>query len=199
VELAEKSLSNLNAALGGMQLEAADVLRVSCFTSSLRDYAQVHKLVIGQFPAAAVNIVQIQRAAESQEVECEAVARLRNRLAEPLRLVNPAQAAFAQAALVSAPEIVLTTTHAALGSDDASVRAVFRQLSETLTAGGATLDTVFYSYAYPVNSASLQKYRDIRWDFFKRVRAPASTNLVFEGLPSPGQTLGIDVMALSGR
>jgi hypothetical protein len=58
------------------------------------------------------------------------------------------------------------------------------------------MDTVFYSYAYPINAATLQSYRNVRFEFFKRERAPASTNLVFEGVMSPTDAVGIDVIAL---
>ena len=148
-----------------------------------------------QFANAALNLMQIQKDPENQEVECEAVARLTKASNGPVQLVNPTNAAFAQAAMVNAPEVIFTTTHSGSGSDD-GVRTAFRALDATLQAAGAGMDTIFYAYAYPINAMMLQKYRDVRFEFLKRDRAPASTNLAFEGLMAPGDTLGVDVIAL---
>jgi enamine deaminase RidA (YjgF/YER057c/UK114 family) len=76
------------------------------------------------------------------------------------------------------------------------VRTAFRALDATLQSAGASLDTIFYAYAYPVNAMMLQKYRDVRFEFLKRDRAPASTNLAFEGVMTPDHTIGVDVIAL---
>jgi hypothetical protein len=45
----------------------------------------------------------------------------------------------------------------------------------------------------------LDKYRALRFEFLDRARAPASTNLVFEGAGATGSTLGIDAIALPLR
>ena len=193
--LAERSLTNLKTALAGMQVEPPAVLRITCFASTLVDQAKIRSLIKAQFANAALNLVQIQKDPENQEVECEAVARLSKAPSGPVQLVNPTNAAFAQAAMVNAPEIIFTMTHASSGSDDA-VRSAFRALDSTLQAAGADLGTIFYAYAYPINAMMLQKYRDVRFEFLKRDRAPASTNLAFEGLMAPGDTVGVDVIAL---
>jgi enamine deaminase RidA (YjgF/YER057c/UK114 family) len=193
--LAEKSLANLRAALAGMQVEPPAVLRVTCFASTLADQAQVRSMMRAQFDKAALNLVQIQKDADNQEVECEAVARLSKAPPGPVQLVNPTNAAFAQAVLLNAPQVIFTSTHSGPAGDD-GMRATFRALGTTLQAAGASMDTVFYSYAYPINAATLQSYRNVRFEFFKRERAPASTNLVFEGVMSPTDAVGIDVIAL---
>lgn len=193
--LAEKSLASLKTALAGMQVEPAAVLRVTCFASTLVDQAQVRGMMKAQYANAALNLMQIQKDAETQEVECEAVARLSKAPSAPVQLVNPTNAAFAQAALVNAPEVIFSTTFTAADSDD-SVRGAFRKVADTMTAAGGSMDSVFYAYAYPSNAAALQKYRNLRFEFFKRDRAPASTNLVFEGVMAPADTLGMDVIAV---
>ncbi len=194
--LAEKSIANISAALGGLQLDAADVVRVTCFTSSLVDEARVRTLVAGAFAKAAVNVVQIQTAPANDEVECESVARLRAKPAEPVRLVNPTNAAFAQAAVVGAPVVLFTTTVAGASNDDAGVRAALTQVVNSLEVGGSAAGRVFYIDGYPTSPASLQKFRDIRWEFFDRAHAPASTNLLFEGVAGPEGGVGVDVIAL---
>ena len=197
--LAEKSVANIKAALKGLQLEAGDVVRVTCFTSSLVDYAQVRKMVRGEFAGAAVNVVQIQRAPATGEVECESVARLRTKPVEAVRLVNPTNAAFAQAAVVGAPVVMFSTTLTSTGNDDAGVRAGLAKLKGVIEAGGSAMDKVFYAHGYPTSPATLQKFRDLRWEFFDRAHAPASTNLLFEGVTGPEGGVGVDVIGLPGQ
>ena len=56
--LAEKSMANLKTALQGAGSTAADVLRVTCFCSSLEDHAAVRGVVEPNFPHAALDFVQ---------------------------------------------------------------------------------------------------------------------------------------------
>lgn len=197
--LAEKSVVNLKAA--GAPLDAApeDFVRITCFTTSLEDHAQVQSLVTGAFPKAAVSVMQIQRSPTSQMVECEGVARLHRKPADAVRLVNPTKAAFAQAVVVTAPKVIFTTTYAGTSGDDSAVRQAFNGMKNGLATAGSGVDRVFYLYAYPANATMLQKYRDVRFEFLERANPPASTNLVFEGAGATGAGLGIDAIALPGR
>ncbi|MGH9657896.1 MAG: hypothetical protein ACRD96_05085, partial [Bryobacteraceae bacterium] len=117
--LAAKSLADVKTALRGTGLDSAGVMRVTCLMSSLEDVTAVRGLVSREFPGAAANFVQLQRAAIQGVVECEAVARLRQPVAEPLRLVNPAGLAsspnYSQVALVTAPRVALTGIQIAFG------------------------------------------------------------------------------------
>jgi len=194
--LAAASVANINAVLNGVQLDPRDVVRVTCFTSSLADDAQVRTMVGEAFPGAAVNVMQIQRAPANAEVECESVARLRTKPVEALRLVNPTNAAFAQAAVVGAPVVTFTTTFTSTGNDDAGVRAALSKLKHAVEAGGSAANRVFYIHGYPTSQVTLQKFRAIRWEFFDKTRAPASTNLLFEGVMGPEGGVGVDVIAL---
>ena len=111
-------------------------------------------------------------------------------------IVNPTQAAFAQAALVNTPKFLLTGLATASGDPQVGVKTVFEKLAATLKSAGSGLPSVFYAYAYPVDSNALQKYRELRFPFLDRQRAPASTNLVFEGLGERDATIGIELLAL---
>jgi enamine deaminase RidA (YjgF/YER057c/UK114 family) len=197
--LAEKSIANLKAAAGGLEVNPADVLRVNCFTSSVEDHTALESLVNETFPKASVSVMQIERTPANRFVECEGVARLHARPADPVRLVNPTQAAFAQAALVTAPRVIFTTTYTAASNDDAGVRQALSDLKHGLDTAGSSLDRAFYIYAYPGNTAMLDKYRGLRFEFLDRTRAPASTNLVFEGAGATGSVLGIDAIAVPLR
>lgn len=194
VPLAEKSVANLKSALSGLNLGPDDVLRVTCYTSSLEDGVKVHGLVGGEFVHAAFNLMQAQSMPANSMVECEAVARLKVKPAEPVRLVNPAGAAFAQAAVAGAPRLVLTSTEPGAGAD--AVHEAFGRVQTILAMAGSSLARVFYVYAYPAGPGVLQQYRDVRWQFLDKARAPASTNLPFDGVGAPGASIGIDVIAL---
>jgi enamine deaminase RidA (YjgF/YER057c/UK114 family) len=193
--LAEKSIAAIQAALMANSLESTDVIRVDCFTSSLADRARVRTLVATAFPRAGVGLMQLERSAANNEVECESIARLKTKPAEPLVLINPTGAQFAQMALVSAPQVVFTSTVAG-GSDDAGIRQMFTSLKSILEKAGSSLARVAYTSGYPANPAMVQKFRDLRWEFLDKAHAPASTNLVFEGVLPAGSGAGIDVIAL---
>jgi enamine deaminase RidA (YjgF/YER057c/UK114 family) len=197
--LAEKSIANLKAAAGSLEVNPADVVRVNCFTSSVEDHTGLESLVNGAFPKASVSVMQIERTPANRFVECEAVARLHARPADPVRLVNPTQAAFAQAAVVTAPRVIFTATYLASSNDDAGVRQALSDLKRGLDTAGSSLERAFYIYAYPGNAALLEKYRGLRFEFLDRTHAPASTNLVFEGAGATGSPLGIDAIAVPLR
>ena len=201
--LAEKSIANLKAAAGSLEVNPADVVRVNCFTSSVEDYTAIESLVSKAFPKTSVSVMQIERTPANRFVECEGVARLHVRPADPVRLVNPTQAAFAQAAIVTAPRVIFTTTYTVASNvtsdTDAGVRQALSDLKRGLNTADSGLDRAFYIYAYPGNAAMLDKYRGLRFEFLDRTHAPASTNLVFEGAGATGSALGIDAIAVPLR
>ena len=195
--LAEKIPSQIwKAAAGSLEVNPADVVRVNCFTSSVEDHATLESLVSEAFSKASVSVMQIERTPANRFVECEGVARLQARPADPVRLVNPPPAAIAHAAIVTAPRVIFTTTYVASSSDDAGVRQALSDLKRGLDAADSGLDRAFYIYAYPGNAAMLEKYRGLRFEFLDRTHAPASTNLVFEGAGATGSALGIDAIAV---
>ena len=59
--LTAKSLESLKEAVKAAGSEPGDVVRVTCFLSSLEDLAATRKLVEADFPRAALNYVQTQR------------------------------------------------------------------------------------------------------------------------------------------
>lgn len=191
--LAERSVASLKSIAGEINLNPEDILRVNCYTSSLADEPQVRAVVIGAFPKADLSIMQIQRAPANQFIECDAFARLHTKPAEPVRLLNPTKAAFAQAAIVTAPKVIFTTTYPSTSNDDAGVQAALNKLRNGVQSAKATMDHVFYVYAYAGNQEMLDKFRTLRFDVLIRSNAPASTNLVFEG--AAGAALGVDAIA----
>lgn len=201
--LAEKSLDGLRTALRGAGSEPGDVLRVTCFLSSLEDIRTVRGLMEREYRNAALNYVQIQRAPQRGVVECEAVARLHARIDEPLKLLNPEGLSgspnFSQIALVAAPRLVLTGTQVAFGFQDSDARLAFQRLEKALGQAGASTKDVVMSCIYPLSASISDQVRRIRFEFYDKTRPPASTMLTFEGLPSMDASFAVDAVAILSR
>ena len=132
--LAQKSMADLKTALNAAGAAPGDVLRVTCFCSSLEDYAAVRAVVEPDYRRAALNFVQIQRAPFRSVVECEAVAKSTRRIAARLQFENPpgltVSPNFSHLALVSAPRLVLSGTQVSYGYQDSDARRPGHDLRE---------------------------------------------------------------------
>ena len=80
--LARKSIAGVADAVKATGAQSEDVLRATCFLSSLQDVNAVRQIAAAQFPQAEWNFVQILRAPEKAIGECEAVAAFRKALRE---------------------------------------------------------------------------------------------------------------------
>src|SRR5579862_8066175 len=194
-----ESLEKLKTALRGSGMEPEDMLRVTCFVSSLDEQRDTHQLMTAAFPGAVLNYVQMQREPVTPAAECEAVARLRLPIAEPVRFVNPAgldkSPNYSQMALVKSPKLVITGTQLAFGSQEGDIKLAFERLQRVLTSFGARLDQLVMSHTAVTSSSIIPRVRTVRAGFYNSVTPPASTLLPFEGLPSLDASFGVDVIA----
>lgn len=199
--VAAKAIADLNSALRGIGSEPADVLRVTCFASSLDEHAALRGAVEPNYPHAALDFVQIQRSPSRGVVECEAVARLTRKIGAPLQLENPAGLTaspnYSQVALVAAPKLVLTGTQVAYGYQDSDARLAFQRLSKALDAGGSSIKYVAMCSTYPLSASIAEQVKKLRFEFFDKARPPASTMLPFEGLPAMDAGFAVDVIAIA--
>jgi enamine deaminase RidA (YjgF/YER057c/UK114 family) len=181
-----------------INVEPADVLRATCFVTSLADVDGAERMARRAFPAAALSFVQLQRNPARALVECETVARLRAAEKESLRFVNPsglnASPNYSHVALVGAQRVVFSDLSLAQGVQEAEARLAFAQLEKALQAGGASIKDVAMSHLYPVSQAASELIRDTRFGFYDKSRPPASTLLLFEALPG-GAAFGVEVVA----
>ncbi len=193
--LLEKSLASLRTVA-----EPADVVRVTCFASSLDEAPLLRQRLRQSFPQAAVGYVQVQRAPVRSVAECEAVVRLRKPVGSPLKLVNPPglpqSPAYSQMALVGAPRVAFSGAQIAFGYEEKDARLAFQRLEKALEGVQARLADVAVANIYPLSTAITETVRRIRFDFFDRARPPAATMLTFEGLPSLDGAFAIDVLAV---
>lgn len=198
--LATKSLAGLAGELKAARAEPADVLRVTCFLSSLDKLAETRKLVAAEYPTAELNFVQTQRAPGRALAACEAVARLKEDPGTPLRLVNiegqAPEPGESHVALVQAPRLVLTGTQNSYGYEEQDSRLAFERLQKVLEQAGASPRDVAFARFYPLASGIATQVRKLRAGFFSNDPPPAGTLLLFEGLPSMDAGFAVDVVAV---
>lgn len=198
--LAEQALARLRTAVAAAGSQSADVLRVTCFLSSFDGLDSVRKTVAAEYPAIAVNYVQIQRAPNRSVVECEAVARLHNAPATQVRMLNPeslgAAAGYSHVALVGARQVVLSGTQVAYGFQEADAHLAFERLQKALEQSGASLKGAVFASYYLLSPGLAPLIRKTRAEFFTTDQPPAITMLPFEGLPALDAGFAVDVIAV---
>jgi len=198
--LASESLTNLRKAVEAAGTTPADVLRLSCFMSSLEDVADVRSAAGRLFPAAMTLFLQTQRAPAQTVVECEGVARLKTKPSSAVVFLNPpglpASKAYSQVALVAAPQLVLAGSQLAFRYTEDDARLAFQRLEKTLNSGNSSLKQAVFVNTYPLSSLLMEMVRKVRFDFLDPARPPASTMLPFEGLPSMDGAFALEVVAL---
>jgi enamine deaminase RidA (YjgF/YER057c/UK114 family) len=197
----EKAIADLKTALRGAGSEAADVLRITCFVGALEDGAEALRSIATDYRGAALDIVQLQRTPYRGMVECEAVAKLKHRIAGPVEFLNPpgltASPNFSQLALVSAPKLELTGTLLSYGYQDSDARLAFQRLAKAVEQGGSSMKDVVVTHMYPLSQSLLEQVRKIRFEFLDPSRPPAATLLPFDGLPAMEAGFAIDVIAIA--
>lgn len=198
--LFKESLARLQTVLQGLNIAPADMLRTTCFVSALGDHAQLRAILAAQFPKAAHTIVQTLRGLTSGLVECEGVARASSAPASPLQPLNPkglaASPNYSQAVAVNAPKIILSGSQQAFHTQDADVKLAFERLRRDLEQAGANLRNTVMTNYYPLTQTTIDKIRKVRFEFLDKARPPASTMLLFEGLPSKDASFAVEVITL---
>jgi len=194
-----QSMKQLQAAVAAAGVKPVEVLRATCFLSSIDDVPTARTEMMQAFPRASANYVQLQRLGVEPLAECEAVGRLDTAPASPVVFVNPPGLTqnpnYSQIAFVNAPKVVLSGMQMVFGEQDADVDLGFERLGKALEPLGATYKDLFWSSVYPLTKTVADKVRARRFNFFEHARPPASTFLLFEGLPSLDASVAFDVMA----
>ncbi|MGO9968541.1 MAG: hypothetical protein ACLPY2_14820 [Bryobacteraceae bacterium] len=198
--LAARSLARLGKAIATAGAAPADVLRVTCFLSRLDGADGLRASLAGQYPHAALDLVETQRAPAEALAACEAVARLRSGPGAPLRPLNseglPAEAGQSQMALVNSAELILTGTQASFGYQEADSRLAFERLLKELQQAGASAADVAFVHYYPLSGRIAQQVRQLRAGFLNSDPPPAGSLVVFDGLPSMDAGFALEVVAV---
>jgi enamine deaminase RidA (YjgF/YER057c/UK114 family) len=147
--LAEQALTRLQAAVAEAGVQPADVLRVTCYVSSLDAADYLKMRLAATYPAAAWNIVQQTRDPVRTLAMCDAVGRLRTARRE-LLLMSRSEGAIA---IVNAPKIVISGAQLAFGSEESDVRLAFDRIGKSLEQAGSARDGIFAVNTYPLSWA----------------------------------------------
>lgn len=197
--LAEKSLANLKTAAAAAGVPQSAMMRVTCLASSLADYSAVSRKISEEFPQATATVVQLQRGPLRPVVECEGIGRLSGALQDNVKLLNPsglpASANYSQVALVKSPRVLFTAGQMGFGGKDDDIRLAFDRLKRVLEQMKSSYADVFFSSYYPLTNPIVEQIRAQRFNYFDKSRPPASTLILFEGLPSHDASFAFEVVA----
>jgi enamine deaminase RidA (YjgF/YER057c/UK114 family) len=197
--LTAQSLAALRQEVKAAGAEPAGVVRVTCFLSSLENLSASRQLVEAEYPHAAHNYLQTQRAPGRAVAACEAVARLRSdpgsRLSFPAVEGLQTEPGQSPVAIVGAPNVVLTGTQISFGYQEQDARLAFDRLKKELEQAGASPRDVAFAHYYPLSGGIAAQLRKIRSELFDAAHPPAGTTLLFEGLPSMDAGFAVDVVA----
>jgi enamine deaminase RidA (YjgF/YER057c/UK114 family) len=194
--LTKQSLARFRDAVKAAGSEAEDVLRVTCFVSSLENLPATRQQVEAEYPRAVMNFVQTERAPSRALAACEGVARLRSKPAKPLEFVPSPRSddEMPLAALVGAPQVVLTGSQVSFGYEEKDARLAFDRLKRALEQSGATINNIAFAHYYPLALRIAAQVRKVRTEVFGNI--PAGSSLIFESLPSMDAGFAVDVVAV---
>jgi enamine deaminase RidA (YjgF/YER057c/UK114 family) len=196
----EKAIGDLTRTTRIAGSEPADVLRVTCLLSALDSIGEVRTRLATAFPAASISAVQALRGHDRSLAECEAVVRLQKKPASALEFLNPAELnpspMYSKAALVGSDQVIFTGTQMAFHSDDKDVHLAFQRMAKVLEAAKSSMKHVAFSSVYPLTGAMATRIRAVRFEYFDKSRPPASTLLLFEGLPSMDASFALEFVAV---
>jgi len=160
----------------------AELLRITCFLSSLDEVRATRTEVSSAFPGVAADFVQLTRIGAQPLVACEAVGR-------PGELMN-----IPGVAAVSSPKLVFTGLQIAFRDQDADIRLAFERMRKALESQEAGYGDVVFTNTYSLSRSVAAKAAAVRPEFMDKSH-PEGTAQVFEGLPSLDATLAIEVVA----
>lgn len=177
-------------------VEESGVQQVTCFLNRVDTDGAVKARLTSTFANASINVVQTQRLPSEMFEECEAVAYAAAAPDTPIQFKDGLPGSFSKVAIVGPQKVALSGLQLAFRNDDEDVRRAFTRLSKALEGVGAKLgDTVFTNF-YPVTRSVADRARKLRFEFYNSANPPASTLLLFEGLPSNDAILGMEAIAV---
>ncbi|MBV9507209.1 MAG: hypothetical protein JO323_19630 [Acidobacteriia bacterium] len=195
--LLAKSLADLKNAVQLAAAAPGDVLRVTCFLSSLDKLNGIRDSVQSEYPKAALDYVQPQRAPQRAMAACEAVAGLRESGRRLAFRNGPGASAreTSEVSLLASPRVILTGSQASFGFEDSDAHLALERLGKSLEPAGASLKDVAFLRVYPLSRSIEDQVRRQIPLFFTPESFPAGTALQFEGLPSADAGFAVDAVA----
>jgi len=184
-----QSIEKLKNVLTSAGMEPGDVLRVTCFVSSLEEQKDTPQLMVASFPSAAVNYVQMQREPVAPAADCEMIARAR----APLRPSIADSGPSSYLAIAPGSKLIITGMQLAFGGQEVDWKLAFERLQKALTGSNASLDHVVMSHLYTTSTSMRERLQIVQAQY----STGPSTMLPVEGLPSLDAGFGVDVVAVA--
>jgi enamine deaminase RidA (YjgF/YER057c/UK114 family) len=185
-------------AVGRLEAEAKtarvtpeDMLRVTCFLSSIEESKAARAAAARAFPGAVANFVQTLRLGSEQAAVCEAVGRR----SQPSGQIEFSVSNPSTFVIVNTPKLVFSGIQMAFLDQDADLRLAFERLRKVIEPVGAGYKDVIFLNIYPLTRAVEQKFQALQSQLIPPEIHPAGTTLLFEGLPSLDATVGVEVVA----
>jgi enamine deaminase RidA (YjgF/YER057c/UK114 family) len=198
--LARKVAAALRTSLQAAGMDAASVLRVGCYLTTLDDINPVRALLAAEFPRASLLLLQPLRGALTTGLACDAVARLAAPPRQPLEFVNPDGLEHtpesSAMALVGPHRIALSSTQLAFGRTEEDASLAFQRLGKSLEQVAGAYERTALVQIYSLSRGSGELARRAGARFFDKTRPPAVTVLPFEGLPSIDAFFAVDVVVM---
>jgi enamine deaminase RidA (YjgF/YER057c/UK114 family) len=181
------AVGRLDAEAKAARVAPADMLRATCFLSSIDESQATRAAASRAFPGAVTNFVQALRLSTDRSAVCEGVGR-RSQPGEAVEF-------SAGSVLVNTPKLVFSGIQMAFLDQDADLRLAFERLRRVIEPLGTGYKDVVYVHVYPLTRAVEQKFQALQSQFIPPEIHPAGTSLLFEGLPSLDATVAVEVVA----
>lgn len=181
----------LQSAMVGLEPKA-----ITCFMNTLDKVGDVRTKVAAAYPTAVMNFAQLRRDTLGDFVECEAVAAMQSASSQAVERRSVKENRSSDVVTVKPGRILISGTQLAFGSRAEDIRLAFGRLEKAIAPAGGKLADVVVARLYPLTSAAAETVRKVRWEFSDGKQPPATTMLVFEGLPSLDAAFGLEVITL---
>jgi enamine deaminase RidA (YjgF/YER057c/UK114 family) len=182
----ESAVSVINSKLQVAGLAASDVVRATCFTGQLTDYAGLNRTLASAFPQAALNIVQPLRDPVDSRTTCEAIARIPAG-AKPAALPSDSRICF-----VNSPQLVFTGLQLSFGTYLADADSALSHLSRDVQSLHAEMRNAVSVNAFSLHPAAASALEKTISKF--NLSPQTITIQPVEGLPSLDAALGMEAV-----
>jgi len=182
------AVAELKQSADAARVEAPNMLRVTCFLSTLDHGDSTRSAVAAAFPSAATTVVQTQRQSIEPYSVCEGIGRLTE---PPASAVSVSQ----RGALMNSAKIVFTSAQLVFKDEDSDVRLAFQRLNKDLEPMMVSGKDVTWQGVYSLTRPRAAQIATIKTEFIDAAHPPAGTSLLFEGLPSNDATAAIEWIA----
>lgn len=183
-------------ALATASLAPESVRRITCFLNSIDAVTDARTRIAEHFPRAPAAFIQLRRDSAGDFIECEAVSALGSAPPASPTFTGNTDNRYSQIVAVGPERIAFTGIQLGFGREEGDVKLAFERLGRTLESSGTGFRRVVMSSVYPLTNSVTEQIRKVRSAYYTAPNPPASTLLLFEGLPSLDASFGIDVVAL---